>query len=893
MGRRAGGSAPPEALSSGGEAVEPPSAAPRAEAAPSEAPPPGPQEKPSEQPAPETSSTPPPTQVAGFPSQPPQSATGFGAWPAGFIGRAFGPETRIDEDSLIDTILSTISPTSWDEVGGPASLQFFYPTLDLVVRTTDDIHAQIEDLLGRLRRLRPSPATLADYLPAEKITDIPQPAMPPDLKSLADLIVGQVAPYEWDELGGPGSIREDPAREALVISALPQIHDEVRHLLTLLRRSRYEALRGSRPRETGERRTPWVRPRRGPALSAQVALASLPEPEPGELRLLSVRRQPADLRTRCRRIDAQGKEHRVAWQQSGRRLQIELPGWTIRTEGEHAAIAYPTLQLVELGAWGESARRVLDAWLPWLPHRTNAELARLFQVSSAPAQPEDAARGIVRLRFALPGYVDPTRAWIEAAFSKRTGQMVAWESRFDGRPAQRLHFAFAPQGPSPRLREVRLEDAAGKTLARWEFPDGGSPAAPIPPLDEGWQGYLRLDHRTETPRVDVDFIRGVQCLRNTDWENAARHLRTALQARPNHPLVLLLLAYAAQQGRLPIPHQQVLSWLAQVVEGPAAELTRFIALGEFPGLTASETYELLARQPVAQRTAGDWERLAQAALQAERFELALSHAESAVAAYRPTPHPWSLEKTRLLARLALGRNDQAAALVAAWTDKWPATPIDRVEMADRLAAHGLKAEAARVYDQDLAAPALALGVRVDLLRRRADVQTGLARWRSLLEAANLILDDEKEKSPEQAATDYSYPLLPAPFQVLLAELNHPRDAAAADALAAEARHPVLRTYLLVLRAQLTPDPEASAAALDQAAKLGPLPGEFMFWACARWNGTGRHAQTIRQLEGWLRAGRPLWETHLALLEEAYRAAGREQDALRAASSRSLGYLPVQ
>ncbi len=893
MARGAGGLAPPEALSSGGEAVELPTAVARAGAAPSETPAPVPQEKPGEKPAPETSPTPPPTQVAGLPAQPAQSATGFGAWPAGLIGRAFGPKTLIDPDTLIETILSTVSFSSWDEVGGSASLRFFYPTLDIVVRATDDIHAQIEDLLERLRRLRPSAATLADYLPAEKITDIPQPAMPPDLEALSDLIKSQVAPHEWDEVGGPGSIREDVAREALVISASPQVHDEVRHLLTLLRRSRYEALRGSRPWETGESHTPWVRPRQGPALSAQVGLARLPEPEPGELQLLSVRRPPASVRTQCRRIDAQGKAHRLAWQQDGRRLQIELPGWTIRTEDEQAAIAYPTLQLVELGLWGESARRVLDAWLPWLPHRTNGELARLFQVSSAPAQPEDAAKGIVRLRFTLPSYADPTRAWIEAAFSKHTGQIVAWESRFDGRLAQRLHFAFDPQGPAPRLREVRLEDAAGKTLARWEFPDGGSPAAPIPPLDEGWHGYLRLDHRTETPRVDVDFIRGVQCLRNTDWENAARHLRTALQARPNHPLILLLAAYAVQQGKLPIPHQQVLGWLAQVVEGPAAELTRFIAQGEFPGLTASQTYELLARQPVAQRTAGDWERLAQAALQAERYELALSHAESASAAYRPAPHPWSLEKTRLLARLALGQKDQAAALVAAWTDKWPATPIDRVEIADRLAAHGLKAEAAQVYDQALATPGLALGVRVDLLRRRADVQTGLARWRSLLEAASLILDDEKEESHQQAATSPSCPLPPAPFQVLLAELNHPRDAAAADALAAEARHPVLRTYLLVLRAQLTPDPEASAAALDQAAKLGPLPGEFMSWACTRWNATGRHVQTIRQLEGWLRAGQTLWETHLALLEEAYRATGREQDALRAASSRSLGYLPLQ
>lgn len=897
-GRRAGrpsSSSPSRAaqsLSSGGEAVELPAVATPLAAAemPAPAAPEKPPEKPSPPgPAPEEAATLPGLEIG------PAQSLGGSRWPPDFMGRPLGPQALIDQESLVDSLVSTIAPTSWDAVGGPANLRLFYPTLDLVVRASDEVHNQIDDLLGQLRKLRPAAATLADYVPAEKVIDTPERTMPPDFDTLIDVVVSQVSPHEWDEVGGPCSIREDPAREALIISAMPDVHDEVRNLLTLLRRSRYQALRGSRPWESSGERAPWVRPRQGPALSAQVALARLPEPEADELQLLAVRRQPSGIRTQWRRIDAQGKAARLAWHAAGRRLEMELPGWMIRSEEDQAAVAYPTLQLVELGPWGESARRALDAWLPWLPHRSNAELARLFQVRPAPGAAEDAAKGIVRLRFTLPGYVDPARAWIDAAWAKDSGQMAAWESHFDGRLAQRLRFVFdPPQGPSGRLREARLEDAAGKTLARWELVAAEPVPAGMAVLEEGWPSYVRLDHRTQTPQVDGDFYRGVQYLRAGEWQNAARHLRAALQARPRQPLLLFLLAYAVQQGGLRVAHAEVLSWLAEVAEGPATDLTRFIAQGDFPGLTPLELYELLARQPPAQRTTADWERLAHAALEAGRHEQALSHAQSAIAAYRPALHPWALEKVRLLALLALGKKKETSALVAAWTDTWPGAPLDRVEIADRLAAHGLEVQAMQVYNRALASPALLPRVQADLLRRRADVQVGLPRWRSLLEASRLVL--ESHEKGENVARKQGPPLpapfvMPVAFRILLAELEHPDHAASAAALAAEAKHPVLRSYLLVRQAQLTPDPQVAAEVLEQAAKIGPLPDEFVPWACSRWNATGRHRVVIRELEAWSRAGKRLSETHLAFLEQAYRAAGREKDALRAASSRSREFRP--
>jgi hypothetical protein len=57
-----------------------------------------------------------------------------------------------DFDSLIDTITTTIAPTTWDEVGGPGSIAEFRPTSALIVSQTREVHEQIEGVLDALRQ---------------------------------------------------------------------------------------------------------------------------------------------------------------------------------------------------------------------------------------------------------------------------------------------------------------------------------------------------------------------------------------------------------------------------------------------------------------------------------------------------------------------------------------------------------------------------------------------------------------------------------------------------------------------------------------------------------------------------------------------------------------------
>jgi hypothetical protein len=58
-----------------------------------------------------------------------------------------------DYDQLIETITSTIKPTTWDSVGGPGSIApgTFNSAKVLVISQTDDIHEEIDSLLENIR----------------------------------------------------------------------------------------------------------------------------------------------------------------------------------------------------------------------------------------------------------------------------------------------------------------------------------------------------------------------------------------------------------------------------------------------------------------------------------------------------------------------------------------------------------------------------------------------------------------------------------------------------------------------------------------------------------------------------------------------------------------------
>ena len=69
---------------------------------------------------------------------------------------ATGRVSGEDYSSLIEVITTSISPTTWDEVGGPASVKALRKSRSLIIAQTEEAQEQIVELLTALRKARDS-----------------------------------------------------------------------------------------------------------------------------------------------------------------------------------------------------------------------------------------------------------------------------------------------------------------------------------------------------------------------------------------------------------------------------------------------------------------------------------------------------------------------------------------------------------------------------------------------------------------------------------------------------------------------------------------------------------------------------------------------------------------
>ena len=75
-------------------------------------------------------------------------------------GRAAGPGEIANYGELQQLITSTVSPNSWEEYGGDGTMENQSSTFSLVIRQTQEVHREIEDLLSQLRRLQDLQVTI-------------------------------------------------------------------------------------------------------------------------------------------------------------------------------------------------------------------------------------------------------------------------------------------------------------------------------------------------------------------------------------------------------------------------------------------------------------------------------------------------------------------------------------------------------------------------------------------------------------------------------------------------------------------------------------------------------------------------------------------------------------
>jgi hypothetical protein len=55
-------------------------------------------------------------------------------------------------EELVELIQTVIRPETWDVNGGTGTIYYWYPGRALVIRQMDEVHEEIADVLGQLRR---------------------------------------------------------------------------------------------------------------------------------------------------------------------------------------------------------------------------------------------------------------------------------------------------------------------------------------------------------------------------------------------------------------------------------------------------------------------------------------------------------------------------------------------------------------------------------------------------------------------------------------------------------------------------------------------------------------------------------------------------------------------
>lgn len=106
---------------------------------------------PANQPAPQTSS---PSPLMSPNSMTGGTATGTPSGSSSGNIAVSKKNSQTMEDMLIKLLTSTINPQSWNNMGGPGTIEYFPLTMSLVINQSPDIQEQVADLLTALRRLQ-------------------------------------------------------------------------------------------------------------------------------------------------------------------------------------------------------------------------------------------------------------------------------------------------------------------------------------------------------------------------------------------------------------------------------------------------------------------------------------------------------------------------------------------------------------------------------------------------------------------------------------------------------------------------------------------------------------------------------------------------------------------
>lgn len=765
--------------------------------------------------------------------------------------------------SVVNMISTTIAPDSWEDLSGPGSMMFYRAASALAVRQTYAVHRELTAFLDQLRDLPPLPGGEAGY------SQLTIPEVGPDdhwdFTSLMNMISVVIEPDSWEELSGPGSMMSHRPRLALAVRQTAAIHGQVREFLTMLRRTRAAARKGElwKPDEPGDKPGSFTIFHLT-EFSPELKGPELPQPSEDVLSALSVIALPIAGEQIWRSTSLDGRPPQTTLLRSDRaRSEYEFDGRLVRVEGNAAVVAFPGLGLVERGDWGRQIRRLVDGRLPWLPHWTGRDFAKQFHVKVG-AQDGDSIQFLLE----LPGGTEGDR--IAMTISRKDGLPTHWEGRLDGRLALALKFSNRFQvGDRSIWKTVVAEDAEGRELERWELTQYAPLAAPIGALDAGWSDYISFDQREQPGPLVPPLVKAVQALRKRDLSTADKLLTLALERQPDQPLLLFLKAVSLAQ-READAHAELVDLLKRVALSGRVDLLPPIADGSMGTLEGSLRYEILLEQPVASRRPSDWDNLALAALRAGKTEESIAHLQAAIRQAGTAEDDAERERRLVRQLLQAGRTEEAVSLAKSRAEREGVAPEQVMALAEDLHRAQVSTEASELIQQALAHRDVTGERRLDFLLRRAGLESGITRWRTLLEAIAAVPAESHRRS--------------AIVESLLAEFTSDDTADHAGLVAREARDDAVRTALWLKQADLDVAQSKPAEAAEIAWMLYEshlLPSQRIEWLMIRLYVARQDQRLIQVGEERLRAGHRIGQPLLDSLAVAWEATGRMNSSLRA------------
>ncbi|MBI3864155.1 MAG: hypothetical protein HY290_19910, partial [Planctomycetia bacterium] len=780
------------------------------------------------------------------------------------------PARHVNDMGMMNLISTSIQPDSWEELSGPGSMIYYPGALSFTIRQTSAIHAEIDELLDHLREMPPMFGPASGYRPARIPAVGPNDPSHWDLTSLMNMISLVIKPDSWEELSGPGAIVPHRLKLALSIRQTQAIHHELRDFFTALRRARYQARLGKTWKSFDLAQ--------GPPFGTITGLTDLPAGTPSseaaeldaaKIEALSVLQDPLPGTYVWRSSSHKSGASRMTTVRLGTaRNEFEFDGRLIRTAGDEAAVVYSGIALVERGNWGSAARRLVDGRLPWMPHRSTRELARLFEVRTAAAD-----KKTVQLRLALPDTA--TAGEILVTVSRELRLPIAWEARIGGHTMLRLRFENRHEQAGRSLwRTVIAEDEVHREVERWELVSIAELKADVPPLDAGWGDLVVVDLRDQERPVQPAALKALQAIRNGDWKGAERALDQALEVQPGQPLLEFARVWALRQSS-ETNSAVLVKALRRLAARATPDFFALLAERPFEGIDDGTFYEILQLQPPAARRLVNLDNLARVAVRAGRPREAIELLSAAVA--QPDPSQAKGERVLRLVELLLEtrRVNEAVAAAESRAAQHAVSPDELAALAEALHKGGAPATATKLMRAALADPQSTGEGRHRLLLKRASLEKDQVRWRTIVEAINEL--------PE------SSPLRTSSIDLLLGELTEKSQADAVGQLVEIARHPRLRTMLMLRQAELF----VEASNSETAARLGwelylekRLPADQLDWLFERLFAAKHHSKLVRLAEERLHGGHPLSQVQLDWLAETYDDLGLAVAARRARTNSS-------